>query len=60
MSSTKESVSCGVGLAGKPRVAYLASKQGLGDGGLYRSDRKLQYVRNTEEHTDWYLHGSAF
>jgi hypothetical protein len=52
VSSTKESISCGVGLARKPRVAFLDSEQRLGDGGLYRSDRKgLQYVRSTEERT---------
>ena len=61
MSGTKESISCGVGLAGKPRVVFLDSEQRLGNGGLYGSDRKgLQYVRSTEERTDWYLHGSAF
>jgi hypothetical protein len=52
VSSSKESISCGVGLARKPRVAFLDSEQRLGDGGLYRSDRKgLQYVHSTEERT---------
>ena len=38
MSSINESISCGVGLAGKPRVAFLDSERGLGlgDGRLYR------------------------
>jgi hypothetical protein len=52
VSGTKESISYGVGLARKPRMAFLDSKQRLGDGGLYRPDRKgLQYVRSTEECT---------
>ena len=58
---TKESISCGVGLTRKPRMAFLDSKQRLGDGGLYRLDRNgLQYVRSTEERTGLVLAWSAF
>jgi hypothetical protein len=62
VSRIRESIGCGVEPAGKPRVAFLDSEQGiLGDRGLSRLDGKgLQYVRSMEERTDWYLHGLAF